>query len=172
MRETSSRHLVFLHSFQQRRLRLRRGPIDFVGQQNVGKDGSRNEPHCSVSGTVFFQHFCAGDVGGHQVRRKLNAVEFQIEQPSDRIHKQRLGQTRSPRNQTMPAGQQRNQQLLDNILLADNDLGQFTVDLFTKTAELRDQFTFAFRCEIRGYGFEFRFGHSVSAFCFNRLAAS
>ena len=37
------RDLVFIHGFQQRALGLGRGAVDFIGQHDVGKDGSRDE---------------------------------------------------------------------------------------------------------------------------------
>jgi hypothetical protein len=43
MRHPVHRHLALAHRLQQRRLRARRGPVDFVGQQNVGEDGARHK---------------------------------------------------------------------------------------------------------------------------------
>ena len=36
----------------------------------------------------------------------------------------------------------------DDVLLADDNFRQLTVDFFPQTAELADEFPFAFRCEI------------------------
>ena len=41
VRDPSCRHLLFLHRLEQRRLSLRRGPIDLVGQQEVRKERTR-----------------------------------------------------------------------------------------------------------------------------------
>ena len=37
------RHLIFIHRFQQRALGFGRGAVDFVRQDDVGKDGARAE---------------------------------------------------------------------------------------------------------------------------------
>jgi hypothetical protein len=45
----------------------------------------------------------ARDVGGHQVRRELDALELQIEQLRQRFDQQRLGQARRAGEQAMAA---------------------------------------------------------------------
>ena len=81
-----------LHGFEQRRLRLGRRAVDFVGQQNVGEDRAGNEgPAAMAGGGIFFDDVGAGDVGGHQVRRELDALEYQAERLRDGADQQRLG---------------------------------------------------------------------------------
>ena len=61
----------FLHALQQGRLGARRRPIDFVGQQDMGeyRAGAKFE----VAGLLVVDGH-AGDVGGQQVGRALQAL--------------------------------------------------------------------------------------------------
>jgi len=101
-----------------------------------------------MPGSVFFEHFGSGDVGRHQVGCELNSAELQTEQFRDRFHQQRLGQPRRSGNQTVPAGEQRNQQLPHDILLSDHDPAELGINLPTKLTQLIDDFSFAFRREL------------------------
>jgi len=40
----------------------------------------------------------AGDICGHEVRRKLDALELEVKNPRDGFDQQGLGQTRRARN--------------------------------------------------------------------------
>ena len=73
-------YLLLLHRLQHGRLRLGRRPVDFVRQNNIGKDRTLQETKfASTGGFVFLQDFGTRDVRGHQVRGELNPVEFQIQ---------------------------------------------------------------------------------------------
>ena len=68
------RDAVFLHRFEQRRLRLRRRAVDFVGQHDVREDRAGREHHLAAAGGgVFLDDVGAGDVRRHQVGRELDA---------------------------------------------------------------------------------------------------
>jgi len=67
-------HLKLLHGFQQRRLRARRGAVDFVGQNNLGEN--RAGPEFEFR-TLLIKDQRAGDIGRQQVGSKLNTAEFQ-----------------------------------------------------------------------------------------------
>ena len=122
--------LVLLHRLQQRRLRLRRRAVDLVGQDHVGEDralagtGTRRLP----DGLVLLDHLGAGDVGGHQVGRELDAAELQRQRVGQRADHQRLGQPRHADQQAVPAGEHGHQQLLDHLLLADDHPAQLLGD--------------------------------------------
>ena len=139
--------LMFLHCFQQSRLSLWWGAVNFICKQHIGKNGARNEPHRSATSTVFFQNFSTSNVGWHQVGRKLDSVELEVEQLSDGLDEKCLRQSRCSGDQTVAASQQGNQQLPDNILLADDDSGQFSVDLFSELPQNPNEFAFAIRGE-------------------------
>jgi len=51
-RKKTARHrdAVFLHRLQQRRLRFWRGPVDFVGQDDIGKERPFDEDERAPAG--------------------------------------------------------------------------------------------------------------------------
>jgi hypothetical protein len=66
-----------------------------------------------------------GDVRRHQVGRELNPLEIEIEDVGDRLDQQRLRQAGHAGDEAMAAREERNQHLLDDFVLADDDLAQF-----------------------------------------------
>ncbi len=139
------RDLMFLHCFQQRRLRLGRRAVDFVGEDDVGEDRPLDEDHLPLAFLVLLEDFRTGDVGRHQVGRELNPLKLQMEQVRHAVDQERLGQAGGSRDETMPAGEQREQQLLDHVLLADDDLFQFIPDLLPRPAQQFEHSTFLIR---------------------------
>ena len=130
MPHAAHRDLPLLHRFQQRRLRFGRRAVDFVGQDDVREDRAFEEPPLAgPRAAVLFDDLRARDVRRHQVGRELNPAEGQIQRPSQRADHQRLGQPRHALQQAVPAAEQRDQQLLDDLVLADNHLGQLLLDL-------------------------------------------
>jgi len=62
-----------LHCLEERRLGLGRGPIDFVGQDDIGENGTTLEAETAGPAPLRFDHDIRADqVGGHQVRGELN----------------------------------------------------------------------------------------------------
>ena len=66
-------NLPLLHGFQQARLRPRRGPVDFVRQNDVGKKGTRTKLKIPRFLVVEID---ARQIGGQQIRGELNPAEF------------------------------------------------------------------------------------------------
>jgi hypothetical protein len=66
----------------------------------------------------------AGDVGWHQVGRELDAGELQIQHIRHRLDEQRLRQAGHPDDEAVAADQERQQHLLDDGRLADDDLAE------------------------------------------------
>ncbi len=94
----------------------------------LANTGPAHEGHLPAFAGVL-ENFRAGDVRRHQVGRELDALELEMENLRDGFHEQRLGQAGRAGDQAMAAGEQRDQDLLDDFLLADDDLGQFGFDL-------------------------------------------
>ncbi len=67
----------------------------------------------------------AGDVGGHQVGRELDAVEVRAEHVGERADEQRLGDAGHAFDERVLAGEDRDERLIDDLLLADDDLADF-----------------------------------------------
>ena len=71
---------MLLHGFEQGGLSFRGSPIDFVRQDDLGKDGTFfKDKFTMTGGFVFLNDVGAGDVCGHQVgvnwiRRKLRLI--------------------------------------------------------------------------------------------------
>jgi len=79
---------------------------------------------------VFLQYFGADDVAWHQVGCELHASKLQRQRLPERPHQQGLAQSGHALQQTVSAGQQSNQQLLDDIILTDDDLRDGLTQLF------------------------------------------
>ena len=93
------RDLTLLHRLEQRRLRLRRGAVDLVGEEEVGED--RPVPELEV-GVPLVPDRGARDVGGHQVGRELDALEAHAQHLRERARGERLRETRVVLEQHVP----------------------------------------------------------------------
>ena len=67
--------MSFLHRFKEGALSLWRGPIDLVGEENIGEDRAGFETKPLRPVFVLNDEIGADDVGGHQVGRELNPGE-------------------------------------------------------------------------------------------------
>ena len=70
---------AFLHRFEQRRLRLGRGAVDFVGQHEIGEYRPGLKTQILMPVLVGLHDHAADDVAGHQIRRKLDPRIAQIQ---------------------------------------------------------------------------------------------
>ena len=84
-----------------------------------------NEPDDALpGGPVLLDHLGAEDVGRHQVRRELDAVEFQVHAFGERLDEEGLRQPRDPAQQAVAASKERNEDLADDPLLTDDRLAE------------------------------------------------
>ena len=113
---SADRHGLFLHRFEQRRLRFRRGAVNFVRQQNVGKNGAPLE-FKTLPARVVHQNIGPQNIGGQQVWRKLNPLKIERHHLRQRMHQCRLTQSRNPFEQNVTAGNHCHQHLFDNLFL-------------------------------------------------------
>ena len=116
-----------LHRFEQRRLRLRRRAVDLVGQDDLREDRPFHEPQTPAA-LLLVENLGAGDVGRHQVGRELNALEVEIEDVGQGLDEQRLRQAGHAGDEAMAAGKERNQHLLDDVVLSDDHLAELRED--------------------------------------------
>ena len=127
--DTVDRDLVLLHDLEQGGLRLWWRSIDLVGQDDVGEDRPLDEADDALArGPVLFNHLRAEDVGRHQVRRELNAIEAQIDRLGQLLDEERLGQAGNAAKQTVPAGEKRHQNLAHDALLPDDRFRQLALE--------------------------------------------
>ena len=75
-------HLTLLHGLEQGCLGLGRRAVDFVGQQDAGKDRSLDKAELPPALLVFLQHVRTGDIRWHQVGRKLDPLERDVQNPA------------------------------------------------------------------------------------------
>ena len=68
------------------------------------------------------------DVGGHQIGRELDAVEPEVDRVRQLLDDERLRQAGDAAQQAMPAGEERDEDLADHPLLADDRLGQLALE--------------------------------------------
>ncbi len=90
-----------LHGLEQRRLRLGRGTVDFIGQQKRCKDGTFDQYKCVP---FEIEDMGSGNVCGHQVRSELNSSEIAPQHVGQGPDEKRLGHSRNALNQGMMAG--------------------------------------------------------------------
>ena len=97
-----------------------RSAVDLVGEQQLGEDRAAGQREARG---LEVEQVGADDVGGHQVRRELDAPEIQPDRLREAVREQRLGRARRTFEQDVPAGEQRDQHQLDARFLADDRLG-------------------------------------------------
>ncbi len=137
---------MLLHRLQQRGLRFGRRPVDLVGQQHLRKDRPSFKDHFAASGFgVFLDDLRARDIAGHQVGRELNPPKRQVHRLGQRANHQRLGQPGHAFQQAMSPRQDRDQQLFDDRILADNDLRDLFTYFFTGFDQLSGRLRIIFR---------------------------
>ena len=140
-RLAADRHLLLLHGLEQRSLRFRRRPVDFVGQDQIGEDRARNEFELTPTRTsIFFDDLGPGDVGGHQIGRELDAFEGEAQGLRDGPYQQRLRQARQAGDQAVSAYEYGDQDLLDDLVLPHDDFAELVEDLLLRTEEVFNLF--------------------------------
>ena len=135
VRRALDRDLPLLHRLEQRRLRLRWGAVDLVGEEKVGEDRAR--PELEV-GLALVVDRGAGHVGGHQVGRELDAREADARHLREGAGHQRLGQAREVLDQDVAVGEDPEQHELERLALADDRALDLVEDGVRAAGELVD----------------------------------
>ena len=102
VRDAVDADLPLGHRLQQRRLRLGRGAVDLVGQQQVGED--RPVPELETA-RLHVVDGRAEQVGGQQVGGELDPREVQAQRRGERPRDERLAEAGQILDQDVPAGQ-------------------------------------------------------------------
>ena len=111
--------VALLHRFEEGCLRLRRGPVDLVGQDDVCEDRSPHEAEDPLAGElVLLDDLGAGDVGRHEVGGELDPVELQVQRLGERRDDQRLGESGHSDQEHVAVGHHGRQDTVDDVLLA------------------------------------------------------
>ena len=110
-------HDALLHRLEERGLGLRRRAIDLVREHQVREDGAG--PEREIVRPREDAH--ARNVRGHQVRRELDSLEFDVQRQGEGPDEQRLGRAGHALEQHVAAGEQANQHLARRGLLTQHD---------------------------------------------------
>ena len=130
------RRLALLHALEQARLRLRRRPVDLVGEDDLAHD--RAGPELELLGLLVVDRQ-AGHVGRQQVRRELDAPERAAQAAGDGLREDRLAGTRDVLDEEMAAAQQGDERESDLVMLADDDALDVGEDLVPGLLDLRHE---------------------------------
>ena len=98
--------------------------IDFVGQKEISKDRAAFDGKFTGARVV---NLGADHVSGKEVRGKLNAFERQMQRSGECANGKGFGESGRALQQDMPAGEQADQQAVDEISLADEDASDLIV---------------------------------------------
>ncbi len=127
---------VLLHRLEQGRLGLGRGAVDLVGQDDLREDRARLKLEDAAAVGQLHDDVGADDVGGHQVGRELDAVEVERHGVGQRPHQQRLAQAGHAFQQRVAADEQAGQDAVDDLVVADDHLGDLALHPFVGRAKL------------------------------------
>ena len=87
---------------------------------------------------ILLEHLRAGDVGGHEVGRELDALALQLERIGERAGHQRFREAGRADEETVAAAKERDEDLIHDLGLADDDARHFGADALHGLVELRD----------------------------------
>ena len=134
---SADRDRVLLHRFEQGRLGLGRGPVDLVGQDDLREDRPGLELEDAAAVGQLHDDVGADDVGRHQVGRELDPVEVERRRASARVRTSSvLPRPGTPSEQRVAADEQAGQDAVDDLVVADDDLGDLGLHLVVGRAEL------------------------------------
>ena len=118
---TVNRDLPLFHCFEQRRLRLRRRAINLVSKQDIGEHRTTPQVKARV---CQVEYVGARDVRRHQVWRELNPPEPRVNNARECLDGKRFGRAGNTFDQRVAFGEQRDQNLFDGSVLADDNFAQ------------------------------------------------
>ena len=124
------RHLLLLHRLEERALDLRGGPVDLVGQEDVGED--RALPKLKLP-LLHVEDEPTHYVKREHVWRELDAAEVQFQATREALCQQRLRDAGDAFEQNVPPCQQGRQEQLRLPLLADYNPAELGDDPVAQT---------------------------------------
>ena len=92
--------------------------VDLVGEQEVGEDGAQLDIEAGLVRAVDAR---PDEVGRHQVRRELDALERAAEDVGEGLDRERLGEAGHALEEEVAARQQADEDPLEHRVLADDD---------------------------------------------------
>ena len=119
--------LTFLHGLEEGALHLGGRTVDFVGEHEVRKDGAVLGTEDTVLRIVDLG---AHDVGREHVGRELQPFEAHRDGARQGLQGQGLGEAGDALEQHVAVGEQRDQQAVHQVFLADDDAGDLQLQGF------------------------------------------
>jgi hypothetical protein len=107
-----------LHRLEQRGLGLGGRAVDLVGEEQLGEHRPLVEDEAVL---LLVEDVAAGDVARHEVRRELDAPILTPEDVRERPYQQRLAEPGDPLDEDVAPGEDRDQRMRDDLLLAEED---------------------------------------------------
>ena len=148
MRLAASGHAALLHGLEQGGLRLGRGAVDLVGQDQVREEWPFDEAEVAAPrGSIFLDDLGARDVRGHEVGRELDAFEGEVEELGQRRDEQRLGQPRNADKEAVAAREEADEQVIDGRFLTDDAPPQRGLDVLAAAGDGFDRGAGFFLCQ-------------------------
>src|SRR5262249_12198319 len=111
--------LSFLHHLEQRALHLRRSPVNLIGKEEIGEDGTQRRGKVTVFLVIDAR---SHQVRRHEVRRELNSPERSANSSGERLNGEGLGEPRDAFDEQMTLGQDGYQHTFQEMILANDDL--------------------------------------------------
>ena len=134
-----SRNHLFLHGLKEGRLGLGRGAVDFVRQHDVGEDRSLAEHEPALPGfRVVLEEFTTRDVGRHEVRGELDPLEGEGKRFGDGADQKGFSQSGNSFQESVSAGKDGNEDLVDDLVHPHDALAQFVHDRVAGIIEFLD----------------------------------
>lgn len=120
-----NRDFAFLHGLEQSALDSRGCSIDFVRQQDVGKDGTVTNLE---SGIILFENLGPKDICWEKIDRKLDTLKGQSKGCGDSVGKKGFADTRRPLQKDVPPRKEGCQNAFYDGGLAYNDFAYGLLD--------------------------------------------
>ena len=114
--------LFFLHGLEEGALDFGGGAVDFVGEDEVGEDGAFAGGEAAGLRIV---NLGADDVGGEHVGGELEAGEFDAQGGGEGFDGEGFGEAGDAFEEDVAVGQEADDEALDEVGLADDDLADF-----------------------------------------------
>ena len=112
------RYLALIHRFKEGRLRLWCGAVDFVRQQNIGKDRAALKLESLLRGGIDRN---TQQVAGQHVAGELHALKATFQSTGHCLAQGSFANSGHAFDQQMAAGKDGNQSETDDIIFAAND---------------------------------------------------
>ena len=129
------RHLLLLHRLEHRRLRLRRRPVDLIGEDDVGEHRAGDEAELAPPAGRLLKDVGAGDVHRHQIGGELDPAELQRHRLGEPADEECLGEAGNTDKEGVAAGEEADREPFDRVGLADDHPAKLVLEAPVGRAE-------------------------------------